>query len=250
MTIRLHIEAKEGTLASFKVILAAYPTDLTYVDEDYGSPAHFAVENFNETERLDILKFLSEYYPACMATVDCRDQYPLHSMMYPYALRCNIGVLQAIYFAYPPAIKAKDTRGYLPLYSLLFDLHYMRWIYYGDDERFTDPDAIIASLQFLLKMYPEALENPPPKSLRLNILSESVRRVILRAKPQLDMAEYRRLNWKNRYVTMWLARGKLITTKNAEEGTDSCVKDLDALCLRKLGKRDLIDMLREVVSFI
>jgi hypothetical protein len=75
---------------------------------------------------------------------------------------------------------------------------------------------------------------------------ETMRRRILRFRPELDRTEYRRLNWEHRRVAMWVAVGT-VTVAGTVEGGDNA--DID-YCLRMIGQRGPFDMFREVISFL
>jgi ankyrin repeat protein len=257
----LHVASQYSSLAAFEKILETYPSAIDAVshenrlmnsasrkrDLDFsyelaqnglfgGTVAHHATARGDGNT--DIILFIAREYSRLLEIPDDIGCLPLHSMLDCKSL-FRVNAFEAVYSAFPAAINIMDNEGHLPIH------HFLSYNEF-------DTEAMLATLRFLLKHHMGDLEvtlNPE--------WPECVKRIMLRVKPQLDMAEYRELNWQHRKMAMWMAVGAVIfgdnnndNNNNNNNNNNDNNNEQTGIIIRMLNQRGQADMVREVLSFL
>jgi len=186
-----HIAAEHSTLAAFQRVIGVFPDALTVVSNNCGTPLHQAVSGNNE----QIVKYICENFPDITKLKNNAGYLPFH-------LACskeNVNIVKTLYEAYPDAVRTFTPDGKLPLH-----------IYASEDlSNITESDTIADILRFLIKAFPEAVDIPDGEGNTPFTLTKPdnkfIRRLLLRAKPELSYNEYIEMNYIPRRMAMFLS---------------------------------------------
>jgi Ankyrin repeats (3 copies) len=180
-----------------------------------------------------------------------RDPYPSGANIYPLYFYCkhataSLDILTMLHDAYPEAVTKTAYFAVLPLQAFLLAQSLSTPA--KDDDGSVKREAL-GVVRFLLKLYPEALDSIDPlwagKVINAYLpVSGDIGRAVLRVRPQLNMALYRKFNWEHRRAAMWLALGTLVGVDGGVAIAAECT------CLRRLGVIGPRDMLREIISYL
>jgi ankyrin repeat protein len=186
-----------SSLAVIKDIYEAEPEAISeFCGADEGTPLWLAA-GFNSDIR--VIEFLFSKYPEAIRLKNegFRSQLPLHVAVEGR----SFDVVETVYALYPDAIRIPDSYGRIPLHAVIY--------------RLTTGYARNASsagiLRFLLKHYPAAAairdnEGKTPYALavaRQDVPSPLLRQ-LLRAAPEQEPLELRRLNYEDRRGAIYL----------------------------------------------
>jgi ankyrin repeat protein len=195
-----HCAAQVGTLGMLTTVLDAYPEAASSNVAICGTPLH-QVSFQPEEETPDFVRYLYERYPAAIKTPRHGDGwYPLHCATESGSNE----VLKLVHTLYPDSISIATTDGHknLPLHILFAEGHF-------ESPLSADADM----LRYLLRHYPAAAtipagprdENMNPYQLAVKYeYPDFVRRLLLRAAPELDPDELHRLNYEERRIALFL----------------------------------------------
>jgi hypothetical protein len=238
--------AELGTLDMLTIVLDAYPEPVSTNVAFCGTLLHKAA-NRSDPAGPTMVRYLYDRYPAAIKTPSGEDGwYPLH-----YA--ADLGsyeVLTLVHSLYPDAISIATTDGCqnLPLHILM------------TVREFESPLSAEADmLRYLLRHYPAAVTIPAgPDDDDMNVYQlavenarpDFVRRLLLRAAPELDPDELHRLNYEERRMALFLAHCAI--SKNDDHSSSSSTNGGCSfiLRLRALAQGDKGELLREIVSFL
>jgi ankyrin repeat protein len=247
-----HQAASVGTLKMLEIVLEAYPDAVSSNVVLFGTPLHCAMRR-SDAVSSEIVRYLYDKYPAAIKTGTDGGWYPLHYA----ASRSSYEVLKFIHTIYPEAISIATTDDYrnLPLHVLM------------TERNFTSPltgDADM--LRYLLRHYPAAITIPAgPKDKNKNVyelavrckLPAFVRRLLLRAAPELDPDELHRLNYAERRMALFLAHCAISNDDHYISNRSSSSNDSGSnggggfiLQLRALTRRNMGELFRLIVSFL
>ena len=165
----------------------------------------------------EVVEFLLQRCPELARIPDSDGKLPLHTA-------CEWGSINEIeptYAAYPEAIKMFTNTGVLPLHYALANessilsseqkLHSVRFLlrHYPEaanlrDEHFDDSDGPIRDDdEYYFDEY-ERMRFTPYQMSRF-VSGPEVQRILLRARPEADLQQYRKLNYEARRQLMFLA---------------------------------------------
>jgi ankyrin repeat protein len=238
-----HLAAELGTLEMLTVVLDAYPEAVSSSVAYYGTPLHRAARR-SDAAGPHIVRYLYDIYPAAIKTPSSeRGWYPLHDVSF-----CgSYEVLKLVHSLYPEAISiaTTDDLQLLPLHVLMFV------------REFKSPLSDEADmLRYLLRHYPAAVTIPAGPGY-MNVYEMAlydrnrgfVRRLILRAAPELDPDELHRLNYAERRMALFLAHCAI--SKNDDHSSSSTNGGSSfVLRLRALARRNMGELFHEIVSFL
>jgi ankyrin repeat protein len=241
----IHWAALFGSLEMLTTVLDAYPEAASSNVASFGTPLHQAARCLNAAGPT-IVRYLYERYPSAIKTPSSGDGwYPLHYT----AHRGSYEVLSLVHSLYPDAISiaTTDDDRSLPLHILM------------TEREFESPLSAEADmLRYLLRHYPAAVAIPAgPDDDDMNVYQlavenarpDFVRRLLLRAAPELDPDELHRLNYAERRMALFLAHCAI--TKNDDHSSSSTSGGCSfVLRLRALAQGDMGELFREIVSFL
>lgn len=188
--LAIHLAAEHSTVETVKLLLETYPESRFEVA--YGTPLHHAVSGC----RSDIVTYFCQNYPECAKLTNTDGLTPLHHAV----TNADLSIVKTLYNVYPEAVRFFSNNKKLPLHMFTIEE-----FSYNIAE--TDPDVDI--LRFLLKVYPEAVDIPNEEGMTPYAMcpleNTLFRRLMLRAKPQLNYAEFIELNYRPRRMAMFLS---------------------------------------------
>jgi len=214
-----HTAAQYGTVEVLDFVLGEYPEAAAVVDSVSQNLLHIAARCGPEEHRAAKARQLCARYPAMMLQRDSDGYTPLHRSCFDgdgalTLLLCETGGREVATTAFLHPTDAEDSdNGRLPLHML---------ICYNDFTLKTEPLSEAAdAFRLLLRLYPEAAgieggigaEKITPYQLAIDEgLPTYYRRLLLRAAPDVDPAELRRLNWAERRMAMYVTFAALAKT--------------------------------------
>jgi ankyrin repeat protein len=188
----LHRVGQFGILDLVKLVYEMYPEAAKYCSGDKGTPLHQAALGCS----VEIVEYLYSLYPEA---ANMTTEYSGASLLH-FAARNNPEVLNAVYRYNPGAIRqATLDDGYLPLHELM-----------GNYRSPLGMKPRMEMLRFLLQKYPAAagvLDNRrrTPYHLLPQISdTKEALRLLLRAAPEVNPPELRRLNYEARRGALYL----------------------------------------------
>jgi hypothetical protein len=210
-----HLAATESPVGVLDFVLGEYPEAATVVDSQSRNLLLIAAMFGPEELRAAKARLLCARYPAMMLQRDSGGLTPLflscgHGHGAMARLLCEAGGREAASTAVLHPTNAQYAyNGWLPLHNLIACIAVTLK---------TGPLAEAAdAFRLLLRLYPEAAgteggigatHKRTPYQLALAVdhkLPAYYRRLLLRAAPDLDPAELRRLNWEERRLAMYVA---------------------------------------------
>jgi ankyrin repeat protein len=190
----LHAAAQNSFLDVVKFIYQQYPGAISRLDSDAGLPFHIAC---SLNSNIDVVKFLYSMLPSAISTVQDYGVLPLH-------LACSqnpkIEILQFLLSTYPDAVRATDDQRWLPLHCVVNNKQLLYSTKHYD------------FIQMIVKAYPEAVTirnghgdlHTPYDSFCILHASDQIKRLLLKASPDLDIDLYHELNWEARRAVVLL----------------------------------------------
>ena len=212
----------------YQMLLNAYPEAVDCLTVYNDNLAHWVARATDADPA--VVEDICIQYPELFFEQNDACQFPLHLV----AANGTLASFQLIMAANPDAIFDIDH----PI-----DPATDRWtgtpVHYAAMRRDGNADIF----RYICEVAPDSLEiiNDAGEAPLVQC-DETMRRRILRFRPELDGSDYRRLNWEHRRVAMWMAVGTLTVAG----GNNADIN----YCLRKIGQRGPFDMLREVISFL
>lgn len=187
-----HVAAEHVSTDVFEMVTQCYPGAMNVITEGIGTPLHHAVSASN----IQTTQYMLKYFPHIVRVPNKQGYLPIHVA----AGRESLEILKAVYYAYPEGMRVYTNSGKLPLHV------------HANQEFDTDiceNDKVADILRFLLKVDPEAVGiadgngvKPFDVCPRENAI---FRRLLLRAKPELNYPEYRELNYQPRRMGLFLS---------------------------------------------
>jgi len=191
--IPAHIAAESSNHEVLKAVVSAYPEGLLYAcpEDNMNTPLIKAVINGNE----DVVNYITTHYPDAVHVTNALGLNPMHFA----AENDSVAIMKMIHRAFPEAICMPDASGRLPLHAYV-QTH---------QEMFNEGGNEAECLRFLLRVYPDAVavadghgEAPVALAMAEN---RYLRRLLLRAQPEIFPEELRNLNYMNRKLGLFLA---------------------------------------------
>jgi len=207
-----HVAAEWGPVEVLDFVLGEYPEAVTAVDSESRNLLHIAAGYGPDEHGAARARLLCVRYPAMMLQRNRDGRTPLvDSCLQGHAaialLLCEAGGREAASTAIMHPTNVQDSRnGWLPLH-ILIDLNATTLK--------TEPlSALADAFRLLLRLYPEAAgikggagsDKKTPYRLAVDKgLPTYYRRLLLRAVPNLNLAELRRLHWAERRLAIFIA---------------------------------------------
>jgi hypothetical protein len=215
-------------------IYKAFPTAVYEVAGGYGCPlGQAAVFKKIISDQLKIVQFLVQQHPKCASLFSPNGWLPLHLSV---TCNCPLDITRLVYDAYPQAVSTSTTiedgyGGELPINVLM-----------REEDFESENDLSLNTLRFLIDKYPESVGIPNVYGDTAYSISadkpDFVKRLILRAKPDLNPQEHADLNYAARRMALFLG---FIANTGAMTGEPSI--------WIKLREHDL-NLFKRVVSYL
>jgi ankyrin repeat protein len=191
--IPAHIAAESSTPQVLHAVLAVYPEGLHYAcpEDNLNTPLMKAVISGNEEN----VRFITQHYPHVTQVSNSIGLNPMHFA----AENDNLSIMQMIFKVFPDSVRLPDAAGRLPLHVFV-QTH---------QEVFNESGSESDCLRFLLKVYPDSVAavdhaNEAPLALA-TMENRYLRRLLLRAQPEIFPDELKSLNYVNRRLGLFLA---------------------------------------------
>lgn len=191
--IPAHIAAESSIPQVLQSVLAVYPQGLHYAcpEDNLNTPLIKAVISSNE----DNVHFITTHYPQAVHVTNAMGLNPMHFA----AENDNLTIMKMIYSVFPESVRLTDMGGRLPLHVFV-QTH---------QEIFNESDSESDCLRFLLRVFPDSVavvdhQNEAPLALATTE-NRYLRRLLLRAQPDIFPEELKGLNYVNRRLGLFLA---------------------------------------------
>ena len=179
----------------FMRVLEAYPVAISTVAGAYGTPLHTAVGYGRD----EIVRYICTRHAKCASIPSSDKRLPLHDAM--FSEEASMSVAKLVYEAYPQAISIGGVDRELPIHVLFTSEHTFK----------NETDLATDKLRFILSKCPDCVSisrcppffNQPAYQLSLS-KTTFVQRLVLRAKPDMNLQLYHKLNYTARRMGMFL----------------------------------------------
>jgi hypothetical protein len=146
-----------------------------------------------------IVQYICTHHANCASIPDTYNIFLFHYAMWKKA---NVSIVKLVYEAYPQAISTCNIEGRLPIHYLLSCGNFN-----------TENDLVTNKLRFILSKCPDCVNIPdsplifqtPRTAYELSLSQPTfVQRLMLLAKPEMNLQLYRELNYNARRMGMFL----------------------------------------------
>jgi 26S proteasome non-ATPase regulatory subunit 10 len=222
----LHDCARNGNLELFKEVMEAHPAALSHVSGFDGTPLHQATRYGHEA----IVRYICAHQINTLSIPNSSNCLPFHCAMMSNG--ATMSIVKLVYEAYPQAINISTINGCLPIHHLFQQATFRN-----------ENDLATNKLRFLLSKCPGCVnlyclsifgyETAYSICLTKPIF---IQRVVLRARPDMNLQLYRELNYNARRMAVFLG----FTAKTED----------DSQCLFNRLQIRNFDVFRVIISFL